>query len=242
MRFHLTLLSVLLLLAAPAQSGVFDVSAVLEFSTSFGSSTAMETASGFSSVGGGIAEVPKIEFSYSASIIPPILGLDGLTISSNSSLGPGTLAGAGGALGLQGTLGIKAGALLAGSVPLTPIGGGGTAMVLVGGIFPAVLSGATWTIGAVTAVGTGTAGVTLMGLGMDSRTAGGAGTVVFVAPATFTITSAPATIPMLAELTLVYTAAPEAGAALLLAAPIAILAGLRKRGNARREANQRVRG
>lgn len=233
MRFHLAILPVLLLLAAPSQSGVFDVNAVLQFATAYGSSTGVGSAPGVTSVGGGAAGVPAIGFSYSAAVSPPILGLDGLTIMGGS-LGPGTLTGGGGALGLQGIMNVNAGANPFGNLPLTPIGSGGTASGVLSGIFTAMLTGAPWTIGAVTAVGTGAAGVTLMGFGMDSRTAGGAGTVVFVTPATFIIGAAPVTIPMLSTLTLVYTAAPEAGVALLLLAPVALLASRSRRRESRR--------
>ncbi len=210
MRTLLLALTSVLLLSSPSQAGIFDVSAVLTFGGPFGLTTsAIGSASGVQSVGGGIAQVPGMTFSGSVPLPTPQFGLTDLTIMA-AVLGPGTLSGPGGPLGIQGALIPRFGNFPGGSLPLTPLGGGGVSTSLLSGIFKITLQGSTWKTGAVTAFGTGAAPATAMATGGDNRTPGGAGSVSFVTASTFIFSAIPSTHPATSMLTLTYTlAAPE---------------------------------
>ncbi len=232
MRLALLGFGSVLLLASPSYSGIFNVNALLQVSAPFGASaTVSASASGVQSTGGGIAGVPSLVFSFSSAVTPTAFGIDKVT-AMGVSVGPGSLSGAGGALGAQGVMVVFAGAAPVGNVDLTPIGGGGTSTGVLSGIFPVTLQGAPWTTGVVTATGTGSQAGTVMATGGDSRTVGGAGTVVYVTASTFGFPAVPVTRPATSVLTLTYTTAPEPGAsiALLLSAlGIAVRGGSTRR-------------
>lgn len=214
--------------ATQASAGIFNVSATLVASIGVGAITVTGNGVGASSIGGGIAQVPLVgPISISTPISPPQFGLNKVTVTGGS-LGPGTLSGAGGALGVNATANIFAGANPAGNVVLSPVGGGGTSMGLLLGIFAATLQGGTWQTGVVTIMGTGLAAGTVTVTGADLRTAGGAGTVIYVVPAAVVVGAIPVTIPAPSVLTLVYSVAatPEPGTLLLLGGGIAGLVAL----------------
>ncbi|MDJ0787018.1 MAG: hypothetical protein QNK05_09455 [Myxococcota bacterium] len=224
MRSPFVALFALLFVSLPSHAGVFDVSAQLQLSGPFGlTASASGSAAGVQSVGGGIAEVPGILISSTLPISPAVLGLGAVRIQG-ATLGPGTLNGTGGVLGVQGTAEIlTAGTgLVFGNLPLTPLGSGGSSTGLLSGIFLVTLEGSSWQLGPVTATGSGTA----MATGVDNRTIGGAGTVTFVSASTFAMAAAGLDIPSTSSLTLTYTlAAPEPALSLLTLAAFAALWG-----------------
>ena len=214
---RLSLLAALtVLLSLPAHAGVFDVSAVLELNAPFGVSTlATGSASGVQSIGGGIAAVPQIPISTTLAVTAPIYTGVGISeVQIQATLGSGTLTGGGGSLGVVGpaTVFVSGGApaLL---LPLDSIGGGGSGVGVLGGIFPVTLAGSVWQLGPVFASGTGTT----LATGVDNRTAGGAGTITFVTPSVFSFSgTASITEPAASVLTLTYVlAAPEPAIPLL---------------------------
>ncbi|MDJ0785209.1 MAG: hypothetical protein QNK05_00285 [Myxococcota bacterium] len=217
----------------PAWAGTFNLKATLEVPLFLESPLQLSgSATGVTSIGGGVAQVPGglFQSQISTPISPPQSGLNKLTIT-NFGLPAGTLDAAQplNQLGLQGTVNIFAGANLGGSWTLGPIGSGGTSTSLILGIFPLVLSAEAWQIG--TFVISGPLGTQTL-VGIDARTPAGEGLVQFVAPGTFSdalgIIGGGAAFPAGSTLTLRYVAVGEPVVWALLTGALCVI-GRRRR-------------
>jgi hypothetical protein len=200
------------------------------------SGTGVGTTSGpasFPIPAGVFAGNPKLVFPIS----PTFVWLTAVTIPANSVNNPAVNLAPGGAMGLSGRMFFKSlGGTGGGSIPIFPIGGGGTAM---GDIqeLPVKIVGGVWQYSA-NKVFTGMGAllsnnVSATATAFDNRTgASGQGTVQLVAPA-YALISPPSlggNLPLFGVLTLTYL--PEPGTLLLLASGVAALGAI---GRSRRE-------
>jgi hypothetical protein len=189
-----------------------------------------------SSVGGGTATVPAGIFAGNPKIVVPVTptfgGLTQITVPANSVNNAAGSFAPSGAMALSGSAFFNPGGA-AGSIPLAPIGGGGTGMGLLLAI-KFTLAGATWMGGnqVFTHMGAALANpVSATATAFDNRTTGGIGTMQLVAPTLMQFTNpAFGVFPVFATLTLTYT--PEPGTLTLLGVGIAGLV-LRARGSRR---------
>lgn len=212
---RIVLLSLLCIPAAPASAGTFNLIARLSVGTVSGFDfgyTAVGAATGVLSEGGGIAQVPGGLFpaTLAGLVSPPQSGVDNFTVTG-AGLPAGTLDAAATAnvLPLQGNFHPRAGGNLAGTIPMSPIGGGGSATGMLLGIFSATLVAEPWQLGVHTLTGSGLGAGTVMVTGFDLRTALGLGVIQFVSPQTATIPQVPVTIPSGSILQLVYVPVAE---------------------------------
>jgi hypothetical protein len=193
---------------------------------------------------GGAATLPADSISgvFETAISPPLLTLlDGIGVAA-----PGLVGAFGGAQeasnnqlqfdGATGTMALNASAylLMGGSVtaeiPLGVVGVGGTQMFHVLTLVTGVITANPYQLGMLTLMGALNGDPhTLMGTGVDNRTAGGAGTLVLVSPTTVDL-GALGSLASIATLTLTYV--PEPGTLLLLGAGVAGLAAVGRKKNA----------
>lgn len=179
-------------------------------------------------------------------IAPPVINLDLITVAppvenaaGTFSVGGGGEGGLGGAMGNDGIANLFfTNDALAGSLPLGPVGGGGTLTATVAGIAMTVV-GAVWTDLGVTAMeqtktiqiveAPFSIPVTVTATAFDNRTAGGAGTLQLVAPAVVQLLGGTlGNLPVVGVLRLQF--APEPGTTLLFgSAVVALLAMARVR-------------
>jgi hypothetical protein len=129
--------------------------------------------------------------------------------------------------GADGTMSLDSSAYLltggnnAAEIPLGVVGVGGTQMFHALSLVSGVINANPYQLGMVTLMGAlNTAAHTVMGTGVDNRTAMGGGTLVLVSPTTVNL-GALGNLASLATLTLTY--APEPGAVLLMGAGAASL-------------------
>lgn len=229
--------------AATADAAVLPVNATLSFTISTIGTVSL-TGSGIGDSAGGIgstAAIPAGLISATGSSVPisppllnltlitvPVLSHGAATFSPNGALAHNAIANFFFTNGFPG-----------GSVPLFPVGGGGTATAVLAGI-PITVIGATFSnLGLTTAnptvvtMITGTeAGnpITVTATAFDNRTAGGKGTVQLVAPSSAVLAmGALGSLPVIGTLTLQFV--PEPGTLLLVGAGIA---GLTAFGRSRR--------
>ncbi|MDJ0785207.1 MAG: hypothetical protein QNK05_00275 [Myxococcota bacterium] len=221
--------------ATTSHAGTFDLVATLDVGPigGVGGYQVTGSASGVTSIGGGVAQIPAGLFPATiAGILSPVdSGFDNFRVVGGG-LPAGTLNAAlsTNALPLQGTHQVLAGAIQGGFMAQTPIGGGGTAMGIFGGLLPVTLSGSPWLLGIHTVVGAGLAsGVEQVLSGFDARTASGAGVVQFVSPATARVAALPVLLPTGSTLTLEYLAAATEPMPVVLLSVVLFLTAARVR-------------
>jgi hypothetical protein len=174
---------------------------------------------------GAAAHVPAGLFAGNAQVlVPQPLPLNIVSIPASSLDSPAATFGpGGGTMGISGSVFFSSTSFpLSSSAPLSPIGGGGSAIG--GGNVPPTVSGLPWQYATKAVIGT-IAGVSATAY--DNRSASGLGTLQLVAPGSLRILGGEP-FPLIATLTLTYT--PEPGTLTLLSLGIAALAahGYRK--------------
>lgn len=229
--------------AATADAAVLPVNATLSVTLSTTLTVAF-TGSGIGDSAGGIGSTAAIPAGLlsatgvSVPISPPVLNLSLITVpvlshgaatfSPNGALAHNAIANFFFTNGFPG-----------GSVPLSPVGGGGTATAVFAGIDITVIGATFSNLGLTTANPTVVTTISLTQAGIpitvsatafDNRTAGGKGTVQLVAPASVLLFGgALGSLPLVGTLTLQFV--PEPGTMLLVGAG---LAGLTAFGRSRR--------
>jgi hypothetical protein len=203
-------------------------------------------SAGASSAGvGGAATLPSGSISgiFQTAIVPPLLTLlDGIGVGAPACAAGCIFATAAapatnnvlGFNGVTGTMSLNASAYLlmgganALEIPLGVIGVGGTQMFHALTLVAGVINANPYQLGALSLMGAlNTVAHTVMGTGVDNRTAGGAGTLVLVSPTNVNL-GVLGTLASIATLTITYV--PEPGTLLLLGAGVAGLAAIgRKR-------------
>jgi hypothetical protein len=187
---------------------------------------------------GGAATLPAgaISGTFSTAVSPPLLTLlDGIGVGAPAGWpgGPATnnpLAwnGASGTMGLNASAYLLMGGASVAEIPLGVVGVGGTQMFHVLTLVAGTINANPYQLGMLTLMGAlNGAPHTLVGTGVDNRTAGGAGTLVLVSPTNVSL-GVLGNLAAIATLTLTYV--PEPGTLLLLGAGVAGLAAIgRKR-------------
>jgi hypothetical protein len=222
--------ALVLLAPRPASAAIFPVGATLEIAfggIATGSFTGGAPAA--SSAGqGGAATLPAGSLSgvFSTALSPPLFTLiDGFGIAAPGLSGPFVGAAPIGHPALNfgaafGYMGLNAGAylLMGGSavaeIPLATVGSGGTQMFHALSLSFGAIFGNPYQLGMLTLMGSlNTVPHTLMGTGVDDRTAGGKGTLVLVTP-TMVYLGAVGSVASISTLTLQYV--PEPGTSLLV--------------------------
>jgi hypothetical protein len=169
-------------------------------------------------------------------ISPTFVGLTNVTIPANSVNNPGATFDPGGAMGLSGAAFFNSGAH--GTIPLFPIGGGGTGMGFLQSI-PIKLFGGAWQYAAhkvFTGMGAALSNaVSVTATAYDNRTAGGDGVLQLVSAGYLHIAPGAAlgNLPVFGVLNINYT--PEPGTLLLLGSGVAVLAAIGRRRIASKE-------
>jgi hypothetical protein len=173
---------------------------------------------------------------FSTAISPPLLTLlDGIGVGAPGGWpgGPATnnplaFNGATGTMSLNASAYLLMTGVSALEIPLGVIGVGGTQMFHALTLVAGVINANPYQLGMLTLMGAlNTAPHTLVGTGVDNRTAGGAGTLVLVSPTNVSL-GVLGSLAAIATLTITYV--PEPGTLLLLGAGVAGLAAIgRKR-------------
>jgi PEP-CTERM motif len=233
--------------ATVASAGVFPGTVTLSLAIgSLPTAGFYGATAGASSAGaGGAATLPANSISgiFGTAVSPPLLTLlDGIGVAAPGLVGSfaGALPASNNALsfnGTTGTMSLNASAYLlmtnnvTAEVPLGVVGVGGTQMFHVLTLVAGVIDANPYQLGMLTLMGAlNTTPHTIMGTGVDGRTAGGQGTLVLVSP-TLVNLGVLGSLASIATLTL--TEVPEPTTLPLLGAGVVALAAIGRRQTAR---------